>query len=170
MENVKKFIRPGFYITVGFFNLIWLLLNHVTAIAVNDMIKIKNGASSGIGFIFNSVGTDGALFKILAALSLVAVFLLSLALIGIGVIKLLQALGVDLPFMNGDIKKYFDLATALVLLVNLCACGSDFIFVNIFCLCNISIVYSTTMSMSAGVGCWLLSIWAAGAFFVGKFV
>lgn len=172
MENVKKFIKPGFYITVGFFNFIWLLLNHLTAYAKYKGVSYDDKVSNGLKFIGKDLGGDAEIFKAFASIALVFVVLSTLAILFIGVIKLLEALNVNVSFITGNktVNKVFEIVASLVLLVNLCACGTDFICVHLYSLANVDSAWGIVVGYRAGVGCWFLSLWAAGAFFVSKFV
>ena len=160
--NVKKLISPVIYILSGIFGFIFMALDFLSAQAGGHVLYGFNAYK----FISAPVDTYAKVgfFKVLASIFLVIAIIVCVLLIIIGIVKLIYALGFEIPAISGvlsKISKYFIIA----LIANLALFGGAFLFALIFGLAN----SNSYGGWVPGAGAYLLLIFAALEY-AGEFV
>lgn len=167
MIDVKKLINPIITCAMGVLSFIFLALNFFTGYLWYGSYKFANGYSFvGDGLLGYAKGQWA---KVIAFIFVILVMITSVVLIAIGVIKLLEALGIKVSFLD-PYEKIVSLCDFYGKIAYVASCGATFLFMFIFALCNLG----DGSFYLPGVGCVLLLIFAAieyaGLILVDKFV
>lgn len=158
--NVKKLINPIIFLASGLLGLIFMALDYI---GITDGDEFE-GLENGYGFIGWDVdGADVAFFKVLSSIALVFAIIGCIALIIIGAVKLISALGYDLVFLPGKIVDLVANITTLVYMILHC---SAFFFLFIFGLAN----SNSWFTFIPGVGAFFLLIFSIGLFVATKII
>lgn len=170
MIDVKKLIKPIITCATGLFSFIFLALNFFTGYStwLDVSVKYANGYSF-VGDDFLSLAPNGQWAKVIAFIFVVLVMIISVALIAIGVIKLLEVVGVQVSILD-PYEAIITKCNYYGLIAYLSSCGAIFLFMFIFGMSN----GDDSSYYLPGVGCVLLLIFAAiefvGYILVDKFV
>lgn len=160
----KKLISPIVYFLGGLFGFIFMAINHISAFMSHEDEFETEAIATGykffdLDFSEASSGIEGEFLMVFVVIFLSAVILACIALMGVGAVKFVKELAVDIPGM-----KVFSIIGKIASLVYLIASGASYTFILIFGLVNINESYGYTFGMLPGVGAYMLIVFAAATF------
>lgn len=163
----KKLISPILYFLGGLFGFIFMAINQISVFMKYEGESESQAVANAYKFFeldFGETGDiKGAFLMVFVVLCVIAIIITSIAMMGVGVIKLLKELGIEIPGAS-----VFAIVGKIASLANVIACCASFFFLLIFCLVNIRKETSWGITYSAGLypgaGAYLLMIFSIGIF------
>jgi rRNA maturation endonuclease Nob1 len=165
----KKLINPIIYFFGGLFGFIFLAINQISAfVKYNGETESEAVANAYKFFELDFGETDGikgAFLMVFVVLCVVAIIITCIAMMGVGVVRLLQEIGIEIPGSS-----VFSVIGKIASIVNMVASSCSFLFLLIFCLANTRTESSWGIEYSAGLypgaGAYLLMIFSVAVFVV----